>query len=85
MKKASIKGTRKFLQFLKEDLEYNDVSNLTHYCSAFGVDHVVATVLRATEIVKKEGKFYQWNDNEPNKKMARLVRETANEYKNYAI
>lgn len=85
MKKASIKGTREFLRILKEDLECNDVSNLTQYCSDSGVDHAVVTVLRATEIVKKEGKFYQWNDKEPNKKMARLVRETANEYKNYAI
>jgi len=85
MKKASIKGTREFLRILKEDLECNDVSSLTQYCSDFKVDHAVVTVLRATEIVKKEGKYYQWNDKEPNKKMARLVRETANEYKNYAI
>lgn len=74
-----------FISDLKYDLEKFDVSNLVQYCRESNVSCSTATVLKGMELVEKRGKFYQWIGGKVDFGLVEIIRETDNQYKNYAV
>lgn len=82
--KSSLKETKKFLQIVKNESEISKVTNLQNICKRYNVDCLVGTMLNKLDIVQKQNGSYKWVGSKPTKKMAKLIRNTANQYKNYA-
>ena len=75
----------KFIYDLKHDLEKFDISNLGKYCQESNVSCSTATVLKGMDLVKKKNGFYRWTWGDVDFDLAEIIRETDNQYKNYAI
>lgn len=82
----SIEEFTDFLQFLRYDLQYFSITNLSEYCGDHNVDKLTPTILTGLELVEKdEDGIYQWIAEEPDEDLAQLIRETSINYKNCSI
>lgn len=73
------------LKMLRRDCENGEVTNLGGWFRNWSTAIDTSTVLKGIDIVRKNEKgLYEWIDGKPTEEMAKLVRETTNEYKNYS-
>ncbi len=74
------------LKMLRQDCKNGEITNLGGWFRNWSTDVDTATVLRGIDIVRKnENGLYEWIAEKPTKEMAQFIRETVNEYKNYAV
>ena len=82
MKRASISQTVDLLNELKQAAPMT--TNLSRFFNDRGQDSCLGTIVKGIGLVEKTGRTYRWAGDKVNNNLARLVRDTAKLYKNYA-
>lgn len=81
VRKSTVKKVKSYLEDLKEGCETRDITNLRKNADFYGLSGgQYSPVLRALEVVKKEGRTYVWNSGRVTKKLAKQVAETVSAY-----
>ena len=74
------------LMMLRQDCKNGEVTNLSNWFRNWSTATDTSTILTGIDIVRKnKNGLYEWIAEKPTREMAQLVRETANQYKNYAV
>ena len=73
------------LKSIQEIAEIEPITNISPIIQDWDLDGCLPTVLKGIGLVEKTGKTWNWVGGNVDDDLVSFVRETANQYKNYAI
>ncbi len=81
---ASLSEVTNSLKSIKKKMDKGKVTSVTKLLRKEKIDCSLVTILSGLEVIERRNRIWKWNGSEPDEEMTQWIRETANQYKNYA-